>query len=137
MPRQRWRDDVRDELRGMRSEFGEMRDELRGMRSEMRDEFGGMRRDLHEMRDEIKGMRGDLAREFQQNRDVLRSLKASADHSAEMTERCVETLGLVNAECRASRVALEDLSDDIRAQREGLLAVVDELRRRNGPSGTN
>lgn len=41
---------------------------------------------------------------------------------------------IVCAESRASRVALEDLSDDIRAQREGLLAVIDELRRRNGPS---
>lgn len=104
------------------------------MRGEMREEFGGIRRGLGEMHDELRGMRGDLAREFQQNRDVLRSIKASVDHSAEMSERCFETLSLVNAQIRASKGALEDLSDDVRAQREGLLAVIDELRRRNGPS---
>lgn len=122
MPRQRWRDDVRNELRGMRGE--------------MREEFGGLREELGGLRDEIRGMRKDLAREFQQNRDVLRSIKASVDQNAEVTERCVETLAVVSAESRATRIALEDLSDDIRAQREGLLAVIDELRRRNGPPGS-
>lgn len=125
MPRQRWRDDVRDQLHGMRGELGEVRDEIHGMRG-----------DIVELGDEIRGMRKDLQREFQQNRDVLRSVKASVDHNAEMTERCSETLAVLCAESRASRTVLEDLSDDVRAQREGLLAVIDELRRRDGPPGS-
>jgi hypothetical protein len=110
MPKQRWRHGVRDDLRGVRES-------------------------LDGLRDEIHGMRGDLQREFQQNRDVLRDLKASIDHNTEMTQRSVETLEAVHAESRANRIAIEDLSDDIRAQREGLLLVLDELRRgRNGSS---
>jgi hypothetical protein len=40
----------------------------------------------------------------------------------------------VRAESHAARIALEDLSDDVRAQRDGLLLVLDELRRHNGSS---
>lgn len=128
MPKQRWRHAVRTDLHGVRDELGGVRVELGGMREEL----GGMREELGGMREEIRGMRGDLKREFQQNRDVLRSLKASVDHSAEMAHQCVETLAVVRAESHASRVALEDLTDDIRAQRAGLLAVIDELRRQGG-----
>lgn len=74
---------------------------------------------------------------FQQNRYVLRDLKASIDHNTEMTQRSVETLEAVHAESRANRIAIEDLSDDIRAQRDGLLLVLDELRRGRGGSGSD
>jgi hypothetical protein len=95
----------------------------------------GVREDLRGLRTAVDGMRGDLQREFQQNRDVLRDLKASIDHNTEMTQRSVETLQAVQAESRANRTAIEDLSDDIRAQRDGLLLVLDELRHgRNGDS---
>jgi hypothetical protein len=121
MPKQRWRYGVREDLRGVRDALDDLRDE-------MHVELGGLR-------DEIQGMRGDLKREFQQNRDVLRHLKASIDGNTELTHQCVETLAAVRAESHASRLALEDLTDDIRAQRDGLLLVLDELRRgRNGSS---
>ncbi|HEU0019669.1 MAG TPA: hypothetical protein VFQ14_05195 [Thermoleophilaceae bacterium] len=134
MPKQRWRHGVRDDLRGVREALDGLRGEIHGLRDEMHDELGGMRQELGGMREEIRGMRGDLQREFQQNRDVLRHLKASIDHDAELTRQCVETLEAVRAESRAARVALEDLSDDVRAQRDGLLLVLDELRRHNGSS---
>lgn len=128
MPKQRWRHGVREDLQGLRTAVDDLREE-------MHSEFGGMREELGGMREEIRGMRGDLQREFQQNRDVLRDLKASIDHNTEMTQRSVETLEAVQAESRANRIAIEDLSDDIRAQRDGLLLVLDELRRgRNGGS---
>jgi chromosome segregation ATPase len=120
MPKQRWRHGVREDLRGLRTAVD-------GLREEMHSEFGGMR-------EEIRGMRGDLQREFQQNRDVLRDLKASIDHNSEMTQHSVETLQAVQAESRANRTAIEDLSEDIRAQRDGLLLVLDELRRGRGSS---
>jgi uncharacterized coiled-coil DUF342 family protein len=120
MPKQRWRHGVREDLRGVRAAVDGLRDEIHRLRDEMRDE--------------IRGMRGDLRREFQQNRDVLRHLKASIDQNAELTRQCVETLEVVRAESHASRIALEDLSDDVRAQRDGLLLVLDELRRHNGSS---
>lgn len=120
MPKQRWRHGVREDLHGLRTAVD-------GLREEMHSEFGGLR-------EEIRGMRGDLQREFLQNRDVLRDLKASIDHNAELTQRCVETLEVVRAESHAARIALEDLSDDVRAQRDGLLLVLDELRRHNGSS---
>jgi uncharacterized coiled-coil DUF342 family protein len=78
MPRQRWRNDVRDELRSMRGEFGEFRHEI------------------GEMRNELRGVRDEL--------------------------------GEVTVELR------EDLSDDIRAQRDGLLTVLDEIRRHHNGS---
>lgn len=128
MPKQRWRYGVREDLRGLRTAVD-------GLREEMHSELGGVREELGGMRDEIRGMRSDLKREFQQNRDVLRDLKASIDHNTEMTQRSVETLEAVHAESRANRIAIEDLSEDIRAQRDGLLLVLDELRRgRNGSS---
>ncbi len=128
MPKQRWRYGVREDLRGLRTAVDDLREE-------MHSELGGVREELGGMRDEIRGMRGDLKREFQQNRDVLRDLKASIDHNTEMTQRSVETLEAVHAESRANRIAIEDLSEDIRAQRDGLLLVLDELRRgRNGSS---
>jgi len=96
-----------------------LRTAVDGLREEMHSEFGGMR-------DEIRGMRGDLQREFQQNRDVLRDLKASIDHNTEMTQRSVETLEAVHAESRANRIAIEDLSEHVRAQRDGLLLVLDD-----------
>lgn len=128
MPKQRWRHGVREDLSGLRTAVDDLR-------KEMHSEFGGMRGEVRGMREEIRGMRGDLQREFQQNRDVLRDLKASIDHNTEMTQRSVETLEAVHAESRANRIAIEDLTDDIRAQRDGLLLVLDELRRgRNGGS---
>jgi hypothetical protein len=90
-----------------------------------------------QMRDDSHEMPAGLVGEFRQNDDLLQCVKASESYNAKRLERCVEILGLVNARSRASRVALEDLSDDIRAQREGLLAVIDELRRRNGPAGSH
>jgi methyl-accepting chemotaxis protein len=130
MPKQRWRHGVREDLRGVREALDGLRDEMHDELGGMREELGGMREELGGMREEIRGMRGDLRREFQQNRDVLRHLKASIDQSTEMTHQCVETLAVMRAESHASRVALEDLTDDIRAQRDGLLLVLDELRRR-------
>ncbi len=135
MPKQRWRHGVREDLRGLRTAVDDLREEMHSELGGMRGELGGMRGEIRGMRDEIRGMRGDLQREFQQNRDVLRDLKASIDHNTEMTQRSVETLEAVHAESRANRIAIEDLSDDIRAQRDGLLLVLDELRRgRNGGS---
>lgn len=78
---------------------------------------------------------GDLECEFKQNRDVLRDLKASIDHSIETSQRSIERLEAIRAESYANRIAVQALSDDIRAQRDGLLLVLDELRRgRNGGS---
>ncbi|HYI81348.1 MAG TPA: hypothetical protein VEW67_10860 [Thermoleophilaceae bacterium] len=129
MPKQRWRHGVREDLRGLRTAVDDLREEMHSEFGGMREELGGMREELGGMSQEIRGLRGDLQREFQQNRDVLRDLKASIDHNAEMTQRSVETLQAVQAESRANRTAIEDLSDDIRAQRDGLLLVLDELRR--------
>lgn len=135
MPKQRWRHGVREDLRELRTAVDGLREEVHAEFSGMRHELGGMREELGGMREEIRGMRGDLKREFQQNRDVLRDIKASIDHNAELTHRSIETLEAVHAESRANRIAIEDLSDDIRAQRDGLLLVLDELRRGRNGSG--
>lgn len=118
MPRQRWRNEVLDELRAMRAESGEGFAELRG---------------------ELGELRSDLTAEFRQNRaavlDVraaIRDMKGSVDRNTDVTERSAELLSGLIAQVHADRGAIEDLRDEVRAQTDGLLALIDELRNGRG-----
>jgi hypothetical protein len=80
--------DIRDELRGVRSEF---REELRGVRSEFRDEIRGLREDTNQ-RLEANTQRLDLVETTlldlaEQQRFVVRYTKAISERGTSLEPR--------------------------------------------------
>lgn len=132
MPRQRWRDDMLHEMRGMRIEMAGMRVEM----GRMREEMAGMREEMHAMAVEIHAMRTDMALEFQRNRDVTRDFKAAIDRNTEVTERCSEILSGLTAQAQASERKTDDMIGEIKAQTAALLTLIDEIRGQNGSRPT-
>ena len=72
--------EIRDELKGHRSEFVEIRDELKGHRAEfveIRDELKGHRAEFVEIRDELKSQRVEHGAQLADIRAELRGQGAT------------------------------------------------------------
>lgn len=107
MPKQRWRNEVLDELRGSRQE-------IRVLGSLLHDEGEANRRALDRL--------------GEQNRAAVRDMKASVDRNTEVTERGKDVLDGLVAEVRRSSNRTDDLMEEIKAQTSALLILVDEIR---------
>jgi hypothetical protein len=111
MPRQRWRNQVLDELRGSRQD-------IRALGSALHDESDANRRAIERL--------------GEQNRAAVRDMKASVDRSVEVTERSMDLLqGLIAQTCvmgDKTERAMQDMREDIKAQTSALLTLIDEIR---------
>jgi phage host-nuclease inhibitor protein Gam len=107
MPRQRWRNEVLQELRGSRADIRA----LSGV--------------LHE--DSAENRRA-IERLGEQSRSAVRDMKASVDRNTEVTDRVAEVLSGLKAEVRSS---MTEIGADVRAQTSAILTLIDELRSRN------
>jgi hypothetical protein len=89
--------DIRDELRGVRTE---LRDEIRGVRTELSDEIRGVRSEVHELRTQtnqrfelVESTLLDLA---EQQRFVVRYTKAISERDARLEPRVSALEGRVD-----------------------------------------
>ena len=82
---------------------------------------------MAEIREEIRLSRGEIREEFRLNREEHRRNQARFESSRSVMREMV-------LELREGRALLADIRNGIQANTEGLLRVLDELRREDGPS---
>ena len=114
MPRQRWRNEVLQELRGSRADIRALSADLRSLGGALHDESAENRRAIERL--------------GEQNRAAVRDMKASVDRNTDVTDRATEVLSGLTAEVRTS---MTEMAADIRAQTSAILTLIDELRARN------
>ncbi|HEX2070970.1 MAG TPA: hypothetical protein VHF90_04910 [Thermoleophilaceae bacterium] len=118
MPRQRWREQVLEELRGSRADIRALGDRQESS--------------LRELRDANERM---LRRFTAEHRDAVRDMKASVDRNTEVTDRCAEVLSGLVAQVASHESRVDDMVEQIGAQTSALLALIDEIRGQNGLRG--
>ena len=128
-----------------RRQFGEMMDEFRTERRLHREELRRNREESQarhvEAMASIAAFREEVRAHREQAREELRALREEQARRFDAIGAAIENDRRVTREIllelRAGRELLRDLRHGIQANTEGLLRVLDELRRGNGPSAAS
>jgi hypothetical protein len=138
-------DEMREEHRLQRevlqrwAEQGERRDEERDEELRLRDEELRLRDEEFRLRDEALRLRDEELRQLaERHRAELKALREDQKRRFDAMDAAMENDRRVTRdiilELREGQAMLRDMRHGIQANTEGLLRVLDELRRNDGPS---
>jgi hypothetical protein len=119
--RRRWYREMLDE---MRADNRLRREELAAIRGEQRERLGAIRQ---EQRERLGEIREEQQRAALEQRRRFHSIDAAMENDRRVTREMI-------LELRQQTAMIRDMRHGIQANTEGLLRVLDEFRRSDGPS---